>query len=240
VVLVPIQIDQKKLEKLDTQKDDLIHVVAHDLLSPIGKVGALAQLIRMSDDEMEKEQYLDYLDGLVEDSSTMVQDLMDIHAYENNKVKLYKRNYQLSELMEDALIGHRLKAEKKSISIKETIPKETLVHTDNRMVKRIIDNLLGNAIKFSPKGSEVGISAAVNNGVLFIEIDDQGPGFTEQDKRKIFGKFMRLSAQPTGEETSTGLGLAIVKELVRQLDGKINLNSEKGKGAEFRVEIPLD
>lgn len=228
-----------KLEKLDLQKDDLMHVVAHDLLSPIGKVGALAQLMRMTEDESEKEQYLDYLDGVVEESSAMVQNLMDIHSFENNKVALYKQNHKLSELVEDALIGHVSKAEKKDIRIHETVQKDTTIFTDGRMVKRILDNLIGNAIKFSPNGSEVKIEALVNDGLLTFKIEDQGPGFSEEDKHKAFGKFSRLSARPTGEESSTGLGLAIVKELSSQLNGKIDLISEEGKGAKFIIEIPL-
>ncbi|MCB0480062.1 MAG: HAMP domain-containing histidine kinase [Flavobacteriales bacterium] len=229
----------KHLELLDKQKDDLMHVVAHDLLSPIGKVGALAHLMRMAEKEEEKEEYLDYLDTVVEDSSAMVQNLIDIHAFENDKVGLVKQKVSLSEILEDSLIGIKLRARKKQIEIIENIDQKAEVQTDVRLVKRIVENLVGNAVKFSPVGGRIEVNAMTNSDGLKIEIKDNGPGFSAEDKAKIFGKFTRLSARPTGEESSTGLGLAIVKELISHLSGEVLLESEAGKGATFIVKIPL-
>lgn len=230
----------ESLKKLDKQKDDIMQIVAHDLLSPIGKVGALTELLRNADNDKEREEYMGYLDSVVVDSSAMVQNLMDIHAFENNKVSLWRRKVILSELMEDSLIGMKQRAVKKQISIHEDIQENVEFEADGRLIKRIIDNLLGNAIKFSPQESHVDISVKVINKEFVLIIRDQGPGFSSEDKENMFGLFSKLSARPTGEETSTGLGLAIVRELVNQLNGNIALESELGKGAAFTVIIPLD
>ena len=228
-----------RLIELDKQKDDLMHVVAHDLLSPIGKVGVLTELLRTAETESEKEEYMDYLDSVVVDSSSMVQNLMDIHAFESNKISLLNRKSVLGELVEDALIGIKIKAAKKNISLEENIDRNVEVVTDGRLIKRIVDNLVGNAVKFCPSRSRVSIQAGVIDKALHIEVGDNGPGFSTKDLENAFKKFSRLSARPTGEESSTGLGLAIVKELVSQLNGTIKLESEVGKGATFKIEIPL-
>jgi signal transduction histidine kinase len=106
-------------------------------------------------------------------------------------------------------------------------------------LSRIVDNLLTNAIKFSNRNASVEIAAGTSNNLIWISIKDQGQGFSEKDKRDLFQKFKRLSAKPTAGESSNGLGLAIVKTLVDRMKGTIELVSEKGKGSEFIIHLPL-
>jgi signal transduction histidine kinase len=111
--------------------------------------------------------------------------------------------------------------------------KSLFLESDELLLSQIIDNILSNAIKFTPPGKEVFIDLMKAGGRVIIKIKDQGPGFSENDKKVMFGKFAKLSARPTGGELSTGLGLSIVKKLVEMLDGSIKVESEEGNGAEF-------
>ena len=112
------------------------------------------------------------------------------------------------------------------------------VYTDADYLARIVDNLVSNAIKFSANDSTVSVSADVSGGKFQIRVKDNGPGFSEDDKRKLFQKFTKLSARPTGGESSNGLGLAIVKTLVDRLEGEITLHSQLKQGSEFIITFP--
>jgi len=107
-------------------------------------------------------------------------------------------------------------------------------------LRQILDNLISNAVKFSPPGRKVYLNILPKNDNINFSIKDEGPGLTEDDKLNLFGKFKRLSAQPTGDENSTGLGLSIAKKLTEAMNGKIWCESEAGKGAEFIVEFPAN
>jgi len=125
----------------------------------------------------------------------------------------------------------------KNIHISYVFPEsEIIVMTDSSAFHEVLDNLVSNAIKFSFPASQVLLEVVLTqNNSVRICVKDSGPGLTKEDQSKLFGKFMRLSAQPTGGEHSTGLGLSIVKKLVEAMNGKIWCESEAGKGATFII-----
>ena len=104
---------------------------------------------------------------------------------------------------------------------------------------QIIDNLVSNAVKYSPPGKNIYVQVRQFEGGVRGEVRDEGPGISAEDQKRLFGKFARLSAQPTAGEHSTGLGLAIVKRLVESMKGKVWRESEIGRGAAFIVEFSL-
>ncbi len=106
-------------------------------------------------------------------------------------------------------------------------------------LSRIIDNLVSNAIKFSGARSTIHIDAKIINETLTLTIKDNGPGFSEDDKKLLYQRFKKLSARTTAGESSNGLGLAIVKTLIDRLHGEIALTTELGKGSEFTLRIPI-
>ncbi len=115
---------------------------------------------------------------------------------------------------------------------------EGVVVADEQGVSRVLDNLLSNAIKFSPPRTTVRLSIHSNSQVVQCRIADQGPGFTATDKARMFERYRRLSARPTGEEGSTGLGLSIVRKLARAMGGEVSCHSIPGAGAAFTVGFP--
>jgi signal transduction histidine kinase len=114
-----------------------------------------------------------------------------------------------------------------------------LVEGDEDWLRQVLENLLGNAIKYSPPRRSIFLSVARAGGSVRVEVRDEGPGLTEDDRAKIFGRFQRLSARPTGGESSTGLGLSIVKQLVERHHGRVWAESPgRGQGSSFLVELP--
>jgi signal transduction histidine kinase len=228
------------LSELNHEKDTLMNIVAHDLKSPLNRIKGLSDLIEMSGDMMNEEQQK-YL-GLIKESTRagldLINDLLDVNSLEVNREPNFSI-FDLNNFLADRVNTFRQHALAKHINITfETHAKE-LVFLDQEYLARIMDNLLSNAIKFSPTDSLVTIKLGEKDGFFFISIKDQGPGFTDQDKRFLFQKFKKLSARPTAGESSNGLGLAIVKTLVDRLEGKIELFSEPGKGSEFYVWFPM-
>jgi signal transduction histidine kinase len=104
---------------------------------------------------------------------------------------------------------------------------------------QVLDNIISNAVKYSPHRKNIFIRLKSSSEAVRIEIQDEGPGISPDDMQKLFGKFARLSARPTGGEHSTGLGLSIVKKMVEAMNGRVWCESELGKGATFIVELPI-
>ena len=132
-------------------------------------------------------------------------------------------------------------AEKKSQTIELDLAQNCLAELDIERMREVFENLVSNAVKYSPKGKRIQVSLMqASEETVRIAVKDEGQGLTEADKEKLFGKFQRLSARPTGGESSTGLGLSIVKQLVELHGGKVWAESEgKDNGATFFVELPL-
>jgi len=136
------------------------------------------------------------------------------------------------------LVNYTLTASQKNIEIRSTLPSDgAFAEVDNSFVSQVYENLLSNAIKFSPPDKQIFVTLTLINNTWRFEIKDQGPGISEADQQKLFVKFQKLSAKPTGNETSTGLGLSIVKKYVDAMNGKIWCESQINQGASFMVEF---
>jgi len=114
---------------------------------------------------------------------------------------------------------------------------ELRVSADKVYTEQIIENLVSNAIKYSPNGSKVHVEATDNGETVRVSVRDEGPGLTPEDQKKLFRKFQPLSAKPTGGETSTGLGLSIVKTFTEKMGGKVSYETQLGKGTTFHIDL---
>ena len=130
-------------------------------------------------------------------------------------------------------------ARQKELVLYASLPVEgTLVQADPKALDQVLDNLLSNAVKFSPAGREISVTVRPSAKYVECRIQDQGHGFTPEDKRKMFRRYGRLSAVPTGDESSAGLGLSIVKKLMNAMCGELACHSDAGYGACFRLRLP--
>ncbi|MEP2669396.1 MAG: tetratricopeptide repeat-containing sensor histidine kinase [Cyclobacteriaceae bacterium] len=229
----------QQLVALNEEKDALMSVVAHDLKTPLSNIKSILSVFPGFGPLTEKQQEFT---GLINTSSiqglTLIDELLDAHELESQ----YKPNisqFNIGELLDERTTYFQPKAKSKGITLLLNIKDNVLINTDKAWLGRVVDNLISNAIKFAEEGKAVTISAGKAENEAWISIKDEGPGFSEEDKARAFQKFKKLSAKPTGGESSNGLGLSIVKTLVTRLKGTIDLLSEQGAGSEFIIRIPL-
>ncbi|MFQ3213149.1 MAG: signal transduction histidine kinase [Marivirga sp.] len=241
---VELEKANENLQQLNAEKDDILHVVAHDLKSPLNSTIGLSQVIRISG-EIKNEEHLKYLD-LMEDVNKQgikfINDLLVLYQFED-AYKPSAESLNLNDFFEKVNQKFQQKAQKKSIAFSvsqaEEIEKSAVFYTDSDMLSRIIDNLLSNALKYSYPETEVSLSYQLTKAAnLQVTISDQGQGIPEKEHGKIFKKFQKISTKPTGKETSSGLGLSIVKQLVVILGGEITFKSEVNKGTTFDFIVP--
>ncbi len=228
------------LVELNDEKNEFLGIVSHDLKNPITAVRGLGELLQS--EFLNPIQVATVTEQIIQTSDRMlglVKNLLDI-----NQLELGARDFQsvqldIIPLATKIIAQYQAQATLKNIAlIFDTEVPHYFVTTDEQAVVQILDNLLSNAIKYSPLGKNVNVRVKPFQKTVRIEIQDEGEGISEGDKKKLFGKFTRLSAQPTGGEHSTGLGLSIVKKMVEAIDGRVWCESEIGKGATFIVELP--
>ncbi len=237
--LVRVQELNASLQTLQRERDEVFAMAVHDLKNPLAGMCGLAGLIAGGQitPEESPEVGRDILQ-LGEGMLGTVGDLVDLHRYEEGAVALQLAELPLSDLAESIRSQIEPAAGRKRIKFLVFAPKHT-VRLDPEIVLRVALNLASNAVKFSPAGATVAVTLAHEDETLRLVVADQGPGISAADQKKLFKKFARLSARPTGGETSSGLGLAIVKRLVEAHGGTVACESALGAGATFRVEIPV-
>lgn len=233
----------KTLKELSDFKDDVLGIAAHDLRSPLSAIQMSATLLQNyanKMDENEKQEVLDGIAAKVKHMIKMLGELLDISVIESGNLVLKKKYAAFSDLLMEhykQVIPH---ARSKTIDIKIDIP-ENLPKTefDARKMGEVLDNLLTNAIKYTPAGGNVFVQAKKSDGFIEVCVQDTGVGIRESEIQKLFKKFSRTSSKPTGGESSTGLGLAIAKKIVDLHEGNIWAESTYGEGSRFYFTLPI-
>ena len=230
----------KQLQELNKQKDELVRLAAHDLRSPLSRIEGLISLLKMTSSNLtdEQKQLLDKVSKVSKDQNEMIRKILDLSAV-NVKLeglKTYKVN--VVEILDAAVGEFYLLSQKKNIKlITHYSTPGAYIMGHRESLKNIFENLLSNALKFSPYNTTVSVITRCTDNKVTVEISDQGPGFTQEDKKNMFQQFQKLSAQPTANESSSGLGLSITKKYVEALKGKISCVSNYGEGATFLIEF---
>jgi signal transduction histidine kinase len=228
----------QQLSDLNREKDTLMSIVAHDLKSPLNRIKGISDLMEI-DGTVTKDQrlYLRMMREATQSGLDLIVDLLDVHMLEEHVEPVYTP-FDLSKFLLEKTQQFTPGSETKGIHLYITRVSNDEIYCDRDYLNRIMDNLLSNAIKFSQRGSTVVVAAGALVDEFWVSVKDHGPGFTSKDKQHLYQKFRKLSARPTGGESSNGLGLAIVKTLVDRLKGSIELSSEDGHGSEFIIRIP--
>ncbi len=232
--------NNKKLLHINQEKDGLISVVAHDLKSPLNiNIGLISLLKSTSGITDEQREYINMMERSNAQGLDLINDLLLLYNLEKAQ-EANISSFNLQQFLENCVnSGHAEMASKKSISLKCDLEGcDTTFHTDPSMLRRIIDNLISNAIKFSHPGKRIWLRAELSDDNLELVVKDEGLGIREEELGFLFKKFQQLSNKPTGDESSSGLGLSIVKQLTGLLGGTVGVTSTFGKGSEFTVSIP--
>jgi signal transduction histidine kinase len=169
----------------------------------------------------------------------IIEDFLDFQALEDGQIKLPLEAVDLNELARDVLERNAGYAAKKSITPHLDLERGSLlVNADKSRLNQVLENFVSNAIKFSPQGKEVTVCTRKTEHSVLVEVRDSGPGLTDEDMKKLFVKYAKLSNTPTGDEKSSGLGLAIRKKVVEMQGGKTRARNNPGGGATFWFELP--
>ena len=217
----------------------MVNIMAHDIRSPLGQLMGLAGALKAQLESIDEDhqEMLDQIGKSADRINQMISKMLDENALE--KHELIHEPVYVEHLLNDIVSRYRLSAKAKEIEIKlESCSQQYVLRTDHLLILQVLENLISNAVKFSPVGSIVYVSADCGEQEVVFSIKDSGPGFSASDRELMFGRYQKLSAKPTAGESSTGLGLSIVKKYVEQLRGNLNLESEMGVGANFIVTIP--
>ncbi len=223
-------------KRLLKERDDLMSIIAHDMKSPSRRIEGLVGIFETNNLSKNQKDILSMLNKTALESSQLIDDLLEAKRF-NSNVSI--ENINLNVLIQELKNAFLPLSNKKSIRIiTRGLRSNILVETSEYELKRILDNLLSNAVKFSPFNTRIEIICMQNNSYTSISIQDQGPGFKKEDEEKMFQMFQKLSAQPTGGESSSGLGLSIVKNLTEILKSKLKYVTQPGKGTTFTLVLP--
>lgn len=229
------------LKQANELKTELLNIAAHDLRNPLQSIMGFSELL---EPKLEADPSLQkYVHNIYTASQRMlhqIKEILDNAAIEAGMIQLKLKLVNITEITQQVIYHLQLSAQSKNQHIDFSTTDPFYIFADENRLSEIIENLISNAIKYSPKNKRIGVSIYKKSQTIALAVQDEGPGFTLSDKQKIFGKFQRLSARPTGGETSTGLGLSIVKQLVELHHGKIWVESEEGNGSTFVIEFPMN
>ncbi|TAE33321.1 MAG: sensor histidine kinase [Candidatus Kapaibacterium sp.] len=231
---------REEAETANAHKTELLSIVAHDLKNPMGAIMGMAEiLLSMLPEETSPKIYAAQIKKTTERTITLIKDLLDSAALDLGKIVPEFAETRLSLLLNDVGEVHYAEAENKEQIMVFDIQPNISIEADSGRLQQALDNLVSNAIKYSPHGTTIYLRLQRAEGCVRIEVQDEGQGFTDEDKEKLFGFFQRLSAVPTGGESSNGVGLAITKKIIDMHNGVLSCISEHGKGATFVIELPI-
>lgn len=258
VVLVSILdiSERKQREELRSKKEaaeaaykakgELLAIATHDLKNPLSAISGLVELMletkRAEPDVETAAQDVEFLETIQDAARHMLEVVRGILSNEGvEQQELTKEDVNLSELCADVVHMSATAAEKKGLMLVSEIQHGAIVTGDPTRLREALDNYISNAIKYSPSEKCVTVVLRGIPGEALVEfgVRDEGPGLTDDDKAKVFGKFKKLSAKPTGGESSTGLGLSIVKTIIELHGGEVGCDSTAGQGAYFWARLPV-
>ena len=229
------------LQKADQFKKEVLRIAAHDLRNPISVIQGFSQLMAKDLAENEKlTTFLEYINQSTFQMAELVNDLLGSAITEATGFTLTKSTFCIVRQINSVINSYKYQLDQKKQNITLTSSEPAiLILADRQKITEVLSNLISNAIKYSDFNKTICIDVLERTDDLEIRIKDEGQGFTPDDLKKMFGKFQRLSALPTGNESSTGLGLYIVKRIVDLHRGSIDIETEIGKGSTFIVKLPL-
>ena len=233
----------RELDELNKLKNQFLGIAAHDLRNPLGVIMGYSEYLLEEVEEILTEDQKDMLKSIMASSEFMLRllnDLLDISAIESGNLNLNLCRADLVQVVRKNVELNNVIAHKKNISIHlnatASMPE---ILFDMGKIEQVLNNLISNAVKFSPPGSNVNVYISKGDSDLTVAVADHGPGIPEAEREKLFKPFQKTSVKSTGGETSTGLGLSIVHKLILGHKGKIWVDSKVGEGSTFYFSLPV-
>jgi len=234
-----------RLRQANEFKSEVLGTVAHDLKNPLGVILGRAEMLNelaaIEPIPLDKIQdQLGHIRSSTRQLTVMVNDLISDAMMDALDIAIRNETIDLAAMLGEIVVANRGLAEKKQQTIHLLSPPHQMWSCDPDRLREAVDNLVSNAIKYTPVGGKMELSMSVDEHGALICVKDEGAGLSAEDMSRLFGRFQRLSAKPTGGESSTGLGLSIVKRIVELHGGTVSAQSPgPGCGATFTIRLPL-
>jgi signal transduction histidine kinase len=219
-------------------RDEVLGIISHDLRSPLGTITLAAGILELPVEEETKSDQIAVIQRAAKGMERLIADLLDVSAVETGNLRLEVAPLRVEELLTEAaamMQGHVAKKEHRlELHVAEDLPP---IRGDRLRLLQVLSNLLGNAIKFTPPGGAITLSAEHGEGEVAVAVRDTGPGIPDDELPHIFDRYWHTSR---GRRGGAGLGLAIATGIVEAHGGRLRAESEDGEGACFRFTLPLD
>jgi signal transduction histidine kinase len=233
----------ERARRTNALQSEILETVAHDLKNPLsvilGRAEMLDELVgagNLATDKLETQ--IVQIKGSARRLTEMVNQLMADASTGVLDISVRWEALDVAGLVRDVAESNRTLAARKGQDMSLAVPDRLMTRGDPDRLREALDNLIGNAVKYSPLGGGIAVSVANEAGDPVIRVADSGPGFLPEDMARLFGRFQRLSAKPTGGESSTGLGLSIAKRIIDLHAGDISVETNHGQsGSTFVVRL---
>jgi len=232
-----VEENYRQLKELEELRDGLTHMIVHDLRSPLAGILMGLQLSQRADSDEERSEDVDRAIQAAKRMMDMVTALLDVNRMETGEMPLERAEHDIREIVQEALDS--LSGLTKERDVETELPDHPVTAAvDREIVRRILANLVSNAIRFTPEQGSIRVRVAKDNGSVRVEIQDSGRGIPEEFREKIFEKFGQVEARQESQIHSTGLGLTFCKLAAEAHGGEIGVDSEVGNGSTFWFTLP--
>ncbi|MBI5816095.1 MAG: HAMP domain-containing histidine kinase [Nitrospinae bacterium] len=236
-----IELEEKNrvLEDLNRRMDEFVAVVSHDIRSPLNVISGFVKMIQSSREgghfQRETATMLRSCNRLMQ----LVNDILDVSKLEGGKVILAYDPIVIDDIIEESVRTMEFAANEKKQEITINLGEKTTLDCDGAKLLQVMNNLISNAIKFTPRGGAITVSKTAENGHVTVKVSDTGPGIPADQQGIVFEKFEQLRTHQLGIEPGSGLGLTICKNLVELHGGTVGVSSVSGQGSTFHITLPL-
>ena len=232
-----------RLQRANGFKNEILGTVAHDLKNPLGvilgRTEMLKELISAGGSETGIVAQVDHIRDATKRLTTMVDHLISDAMADAFDITIRREPVDVAALVREVADANQPLAVNKQQTIALSAPSNIVTMCDTDRIREAIDNLISNAIKYSPIGGKITVVVSHEDSDTIIRVSDEGAGLSPEDLGRLFGRFQRLSAKPTAGESSTGLGLSIVKRIVDMHGGEVTAESPgPGQGSTFAITLP--
>lgn len=230
----------KALQTLIEENNQLMQILVHDLKSPLSNIKMLSYLFQDFARDKDSEELISIFNKSLDYVFHLIEQMETLNNMETFSTNNYVEEFNIVDFIRANLKDFTNAAESKAIKLNfEADVQKPVINTDMNFLKRIMYNLISNAIKFSPFEKQIAVKVHQTIDGFDISIADEGPGISDGEFSKLFQKFAKLNNRPTNSESSSGLGLFIVKELLKKINGDIKVESQVNNGSTFTISLPF-
>ena len=232
--------DVTRLKRLENIRTDFVANVSHELKTPVTSVMGFVETLRDGavDDPVQARRFLDIIADHAQRLNLIIDDLLSLSRLESRQEEIARQETNIGELVDAVMEACRPQAERKGVRLYRDCECSSDAYVNASLLQQAVTNLVDNAVKYSPRGADVGIEITRSEGALLIAVADTGPGIPRRDLPRIFERFYRVDRARSRALGGTGLGLSIVKHIAQAHDGSVEAESELGRGSRFTIRLP--